>query len=118
MPAKTALFDTSWELEYLSGPRIALSGLFPDKRPRLTFNSITNEVSGNSGCNGYASAFILRGNALSFGTPGPTTMMYCGEGEGLFLSSLEKIDTYAIDGEGRLQLSAGDVVMMRFAPSN
>ncbi len=90
MNTKNSLFDTTWELEYLSGPRIAFAGLFPDKRPRLTFQQESGTVTGDSGCNGYSAEYRLLENGLSFGTPGPTTMMYCGEGEGFFLRTLNR----------------------------
>ena len=53
------LYGTTWELEYISGPRIAFDGLFPDKKPQLTFDKETNKATGNNGCNGYASEFTL-----------------------------------------------------------
>lgn len=83
--ANDALFNGAWELEYLSGPRIAFNGLYPDKKPKITFNKTTNSVSGNNSCNGYSADYRLDGNEISFGEPGPTTMMYCGEGENFFL---------------------------------
>ena len=116
MPTDEALFGTTWELEYLSGPRIAFTGLFPDKRPRITFDPTTKLVQGNSGCNGYSAPYTLAGDTLTFGEPGPTTMMYCGEGEGFFLRTLQQIESYQIDESGNLLLLLGDVPMMRFAP--
>ena len=65
------LFDTLWELEYLSGPRIAFQGLFPDKKPQITFNPTTQKVEGNSGCNGYSADYTLNGDNLSSGRTGP-----------------------------------------------
>lgn len=39
----TALSGNNWELEYLSGPRIAFNGLYPDKKPTITFNATTKK---------------------------------------------------------------------------
>ena len=104
----------NWELDYLSGPRIAFEGLFPDKKPQIKFNQTTRKVEGNSGCNGYAAKYTLDGNNISFGEPDPTTMMYCGEGERFFLNTMGKINNYAIDEDGKLNLMIDDVSMMRF----
>ena len=40
------LYGTTWELEYISGPRIAFEGLFPEKKPQITFDQETQKVSG------------------------------------------------------------------------
>ena len=45
------LFGTTWELEYISGPRIAFEGLYPNKKPQLTFDEKETKVYGNNGCN-------------------------------------------------------------------
>lgn len=111
----SALYNTEWELNFISGPRIAFNGLYPDKKPQISFDQQSERVSGTSSCNGYQAAYTLEGNRISFGEPGPTTMMYCGEGEGQFLNMMKKIDGYAIEG-GQLILLKGDVPMMRFAP--
>ncbi|MCB0747468.1 MAG: META domain-containing protein, partial [Ignavibacteriae bacterium] len=57
-----ALYGTTWELDYLSGPRIAFDGLFSDKKPQLEFNREEGIVTGNSGCNGYSAQFKVDGN--------------------------------------------------------
>lgn len=109
------LYNTSWELEYISGPRIAFEGLYPDKKPFLKFDEATKQVSGNAGCNGYSAPYTLKGNALTFGEQGPTTMMFCeGGGEQTFLQMIKKINAYSIDKDGKLNLLLGDVPMMRF----
>ncbi len=109
-----ALYNTTWELEHISGPRIAFEGLFPNKKPQITFNKETQKAEGNNGCNGYSADFNLNGEAISFGEPGPTTMMYCGEGEQVFLNTIKKIKKYNVDAEGKLNLMIDDVPMMRF----
>jgi heat shock protein HslJ len=108
------LFDTKWELDFLSGPRIAFDGLFPKLKPQITFNKSTSKAEGNGGCNGYAAVFTLDGSNISFGIPDPTTMMYCGEGETFFLNIIKKVNKYKIDADGKLNLMIEDVPMMRF----
>jgi len=108
------LFNTAWELEYLSGSRIAFSGLYPDKKPKIAFNQETNQIEGSNSCNGYTAEYTLDGKSISFGEPGPTTMMFCGQGEQQFLSMMKKIKAYSFDADGKLNLMIGDVPMMRF----
>ncbi len=108
------LYGTAWELGYISGPRIAFEGLFPDKKPHISFNRETGEVTGNASCNGYSADYTLDGNRISFGEPGPATMMFCGEGERQFLKMMRKVDGYNFDAEGRLNLLFGEVSMLRF----
>ncbi|MCB0649499.1 MAG: META domain-containing protein [Saprospiraceae bacterium] len=108
------LFGTQWELEYLSGPKIAFEGLYPDKKPVISFNKDAKKVEGNNSCNGYTAPYTINGKSISFGEPGPTTMMYCGEGEKFFLSTMEKVNQFSLDTDGKLNLMIGDVPMMRF----
>lgn len=109
------LYDTTWELEYISGPRIAFEGLYPNKKPQITFDQKETKVFGNNGCNGYSAPYTLSGKSLTFGEPGPATLMFCdGGGEQQFLQQMKKITSYSIDKDGKLNLIQGDVPMMRF----
>ncbi len=109
------LYDATWELEYISGPRIAFEGLYPNKKPQLTFDQKETRVYGNNGCNGYSAPYTLSGKSLTFGEAGPTTMMFCeGGGEQVFLKQIKQITSYAIDKDGKLNLIQGDIPMMRF----
>ncbi len=113
---KTAdLSDATWELEYISGPRIAFDGLFPGKKPVLQFDKNTNRVSGNAGCNGYSTTYVVKDQSLTFGEQGIMTMMHCeGGGEQTFLKTIQQIDSYTIDKDGKLNLNMKDIPMMRF----
>ncbi|MCR9263771.1 MAG: META domain-containing protein [Flavobacteriaceae bacterium] len=111
--APAELFGSTWELEYISGPRIAFDGLFPNKKPQISFDQESGKVLGNDSCNGYSAEYTLDGNTISFGEPGPTTMMFCGGGERQFLTMMQKIDGFALE-EGKLNLLIGEVPMMRF----
>jgi heat shock protein HslJ len=106
--------EGTWELEYISGPRIAFKGLYPNKKPTITFDKISKKVTGNDSCNGYTADFNVVENTISFGEPGPTTMMFCGEGEKVFLNMMKKINKYSIDPDGKLNLMIDDVPVMRF----
>ncbi|MCO5936112.1 META domain-containing protein [Mucilaginibacter sp. RB4R14] len=112
------LSSATWEMEYISGTRIAFEGLYPNKKPQITFNTTTNEVNGTSSCNGYMAKYTSNGKTISFGEPGPTTMMFCeGGGEQRFLQMIKKVDNYSIDNNGKLNLNVGEVPMMRFKKS-
>ena len=111
--SEEALYGPTWELEYISGPRIAFDGLFPEKKPQIAFNKESGEVFGTDSCNGYSSNYELEGNSISFGDPGPTTMMFCGGGERQFLEMMKKIDGYTVE-DGKLNLLVGEIPMMRF----
>lgn len=113
-----ALYNTAWELDYISGPKIAFNALFPDRKPQITFNKTTGNVEGNASCNGYRAEYTLNGNNIAFGEPGPTTMMYCGEGEQTFLSTIKKVNKYRFDAKGNLVLMLDEVAMMRFKKVN
>ena len=112
--SEEALYESTWELEYLSGPRIAFEGLFANKKPQLEFNKEESKAIGNSGCNGYSAQFKVDGNTISFGEPGPSTLMYCGEGETFFRNTIKKVNRFKIDENGKLNLMLNDVPMMRF----
>ena len=115
---ENSLSNATWELEYISGPRIAFEGLYPNKKPQITFNTKTNEVTGTSSCNGYSATYTSNGKTISFGEPGPTTMMFCeGGGEQTFLQMIKKVDNYSIDNDGKLNLNSGEVPMLRFKKS-
>lgn len=108
------LYGVTWELEYISGPRIAFDGLYPEKKPQISLNKETKKVEGNNSCNGYSADYTISGDAIAFGEPGPTTMMYCGEGENVFLNMMKKINKFTIDADGKLNLLLDDIPMMRF----
>ena len=88
--------------------------MFSDKKPQLEFNREEGIVTGNSGCNGYSAQFKVDGNTISFGEPGPSTLMYCGEGETFFRNTIKKVNRFKIDENGKLNLMLDDVPMMRF----
>ncbi|ESU26599.1 DUF306 protein [Flavobacterium limnosediminis JC2902] len=107
----------SWQLNYISGPRIAFDGLYPDKKPTINFDVKENRVSGNNSCNSYSGKLNVDGNKISFkDSKMASTMMACpGQGEQVFMSTLQKIDTYSVSEDGKtLNFIMGDVAMMRF----
>ena len=109
------LSNETWELEYITGPRIAFEGLFPENKPQITFNIAKKEVSGTTGCNGFTTKYTLDGQTINFDENFPMTMRYCdGDGEQVFLKMIKEVNHYYIDYEGKLFLNKGDIPMLRF----
>ena len=113
-PVDEALYGNAWELEYITGPKIAFWALYPDRKPAFQFNAEKHLVDGQNSCNGYMAPVVIEGHTISFGEPGPTTMTYCGQGEVLFLTTIKKVNGYRITSDGFLELMMDDMVMMRF----
>jgi heat shock protein HslJ len=109
--------DGTWELNYISGPRITFEGLYPNKKPTIVFDSKENRVSGNSSCNSYTGKLSIDGNKTDFTQPMIMTKMMCedGQGEQTYMNTLQKITSYHITDDGKtLNLVSGDIAMMRF----
>lgn len=109
--------DGTWELNYISGPRIAFDGLYPNKKPSIVFDSKESRVSGNSSCNSYTGNLKVDGNKIDFTEPMVMTKMMCndGQGEQTYMNTLQKITSYSITDDGKtLNLISGDIAMMRF----
>ena len=109
--------EGNWELNYITGPRITFDGLYPNKKPTINFNVKENRVSGNSSCNSFTGKLNVTGNKIDFTQPMVMTKMMCGDGQGeqVFMNTLEKITSYDITDDGKtLNFISGDVAMMRF----
>ncbi|MEO6837248.1 MAG: META domain-containing protein [Ginsengibacter sp.] len=106
----------TWELNYISGRRIAFEGLYPDKKPTIAINVDSSQINGNTSCNVFSGKLNANGNKINFEAPMAMTMMACpGEGEKVFLETLKKITSYSLsDNNNTLTLIVGDVAMMRF----
>lgn len=103
-----------WELNYISGTRIAFNGLYPNAKPSISFDAAKNEIHGNTSCNGFSSKTTIDGNKISIAEPGPMTMRYCeGGGEKQFLDMLKKVTNYDVNNN-TLTLIQGDIAIMRF----
>ncbi|WP_027376519.1 META domain-containing protein [Kaistella palustris] len=114
MDKNQKLYHDTWELEYITGPRITFEGLFPDEKPAISFNKNTGTVTGTTGCNGYSTTYTLNGTSISFAQPGITTMRYCGDGEVVFLKTMQQITNFRLETDGKLTLLINDIPAMRF----
>jgi len=109
--------EGTWELNYISGPRIAFDGLYPNKKPTINFDLKENRVSGNSSCNNFNGKLSVTGNKIDFTQSMAMTKMMCmdGQGEQVFMSTLQKITSYDVTDNGKtLNFISGDIAMMRF----
>lgn len=102
-----------WELDYISGPKIAFEGLYPGKKPFITFNLADNKATGNSSCNNFSAAFTIEGSNIRFNDPVSTRMACPGAGETTFFNTLKTVTKYNISGN-TLNLIMGDIAVMRF----
>ena len=114
---KTASLEGTWELKYITGPKIAFDGLFPNKKPTIAFDLKENKITGNNSCNQYFGALLIDGAKINFkDAKMGMTMMACeGNGDSVYMDTLNKIESYTITDDGKtLNFLLGNVVMMRF----
>ncbi|MFV8269652.1 META domain-containing protein [Flavobacterium sp. GT2N3] len=114
---KTASLEGTWELNYVTVPSIAFDGLYPNKKPTINFDLKENRFSGDTSCNNYTGKLSVKGNTISFKGPITITKKMCldGNGESVYVSLLEKIDSYSVSEDGKiLNFIMGDIAVMRF----
>ncbi|WP_256003632.1 MULTISPECIES: META domain-containing protein [Pedobacter] len=105
----------TWELVYISGPRIAFNGLYPAKRPSIKFDISEKRFSGNTSCNSFSGTLSADDTTIDFTQPFMMTKMACpGEGEAIFVEMLRKVNRYEITADTALNFMTGDITMMRF----
>ena len=104
-----------WQLEYIMVPGRSTEGLYIHQKPLIRFDSPTKNASGSTGCNRFSGPYTCNGNQLRFDIGRLTlTRMACpGEGEGIFLDVLKKVNRYDIYDDALLFLQ-DDVVIMRW----
>lgn len=118
---KEASIEGTWELNYITGPKIAFEGLFPEKKPTIAFNLAENRVTGNNSCNQYFGALLIDGTKINFKDAkiGMTMMACNGNRDSLYMETLKKIESYTITDDGKtLNFLLGNIVMMRFSRLN
>lgn len=104
----------SWELADIPGARISVAGLYPDKKPVITFDVNDNKFVGNTSCNNFSGLLVVYGNKINFNKSMAMTKMMCqGEGETTFVDALKKIDTYTVNADNSLSLQSGGIETLR-----
>ena len=117
----TTSLEGTWELKYITGPRIAFDGLYPNSKPTIAFNLRENKITGNNSCNQYFGALIIDGAKINFeeAKMGMTMMACEGNGDSVYMDALKRIESYTITDDGKtLNLLLGNIVMMRFTHLN
>ncbi|MEJ8844142.1 META domain-containing protein [Lacibacter sp. H375] len=112
--ATTSKLEGNWELNYISGSRIAFEGLYPEKKPFIRFELGQSMISGNTSCNGFSSKYKINENAIKFDPPLSTMMACPGNGEKTFTDMLQKVNKYALSDDNTLNFLIDDVAVMRF----
>lgn len=112
--AATSKLDGNWELNYISGIRIAFDGLYAEKKPFIRFELGQSMISGNTSCNGFSSTYKMNGNSIKFAPPLSTMMACPGDGEKTFTGMLQKVNKYALSDDNTLNFLIDDVAVMRF----
>lgn len=108
--------NATWELNYISGKRIAFEGLFPGKKPQINIDIYHNRVSGNTSCNSFSGKLDMTGNRVNFNGPLAMTKMACsGEGESSFLDVLKTVNGWSMADANTLNFMMNDVLVMRFS---
>lgn len=99
----TTSLEGKWELNYITGPRIAFDGLFPNKKPTIIFDLKENRVSGNNSCNSYTGVLKMDGSKINFKDPMDVTRMMCMDvqGETTYMKTLQMVDSFNISEDGK-----------------
>lgn len=102
--------EGQWELDYLSGPRIALQWR---KKPTLNFNLAEKKISGFDGCNRMMGSFSVgENNGIRFSQIAGTMMACPDNNADFFLNQFDKITRFRIVN-GKLELLSGEGLLIR-----
>ena len=98
-----------WELQMLFA-----SASKWNKTPYLILDQKEQTFSGNSGCNTINGKFTTSGSFIAFDKNFTSTKMACADNsEKEFLSTLQKVNKYTAAND-ELELSQGEIVLMKF----
>lgn len=114
--------EGAWELAVITTPETSgnsLTELYPNKTPRLIFETKENKVYGNDGCNNLSGTYDPKAdNGIKIGDKLAATLMYCdGVADGAFMEGLKSVTKFDIQGDELLFIS-GDIVVMKFVKQN
>lgn len=112
------LVGKEWQLVAITEKVPAFQGVVPpDQVGKFTINFAKDGTyTGTADCNQMAGSYTTgASNAMTI-TPGPTTLMFCGEGsyDVLFTHALERVETYAIAND-QLTLGLKDGGQLQFS---
>jgi len=105
----------SWELQKITGTGIAFDSLYPYKKPTMNFDVANKRVSGNTSCNSFNGTLNVDSSKINFNSPMAMTRMFCsGQGENMFLSTLQKVNMWSIGKDASLDFMINDTLLMSF----
>jgi len=110
----------SWSLVYITGPRISFDGLFPDKKPFVSFDTVQQRISGHTSCNRFSGPYLREGNNISFREPLIMTRMMCAsgaQGETTFIFMLNKTSGFHVKEDTLVFSDSSDIMLMKFIRS-
>ena len=102
-----------WVLTYITGPRIAFDGLYPENKPNIIFDLENNRISGNNSCNSYGGEVMLNKGKIKIDKTFSTMMACQGIGEDTYMSMLKNIETFKVNVD-TLSFYKDEIEMMRF----
>ena len=111
-----ALENTTWVLESY-GEQRNLQAVVEGSEITAVFDSAEGKVSGSAGCNNYFAGYEIKNNELSISDAG-STMMFCGEPEGVmeqeqqYLALLGDAESFQIQDSQLRILSSDDRVLL------
>ena len=81
----------------------------------MNFDLTNKRVSGNTGCNSFNTALNSDSGKINFNAAMPMTRMFCpGQGETVFLSTLQKVNMWSIANDASLHFMKNDTLLMKF----
>ena len=112
----SAQLDGNWVMNYVLAPGRNFDSLYHDRKPTISFNLAANKFAGNSSCNNFNGPLKTSGNTISFKDPFAMTRKACpGDGEKVFLETLNMVDKFTVTNKNTLNFIAGDVAVMKFS---
>ncbi|MDJ1506186.1 lipase family protein [Xanthocytophaga agilis] len=109
-----ASLNGTWELNYISGVKIAFDSLYLNQKPAITVNTNDHTIVGNNSCNSFRGKFTIKDQTIRFPDTFVMTRMFCeGGGEQVFMDALKKMNKYTISAN-MLTFYMNEVSIMRF----
>ena len=112
--ADAATLDgTAWSVVNYNNGREAVVGLLEGTEITLNFDKA--DLNGNAGCNNYFAGYAAKGKHVIIDPPG-STMMFCGEPQGVmeqeagYLAALATAATFRIEGDQLWLRTAEDAI--------
>jgi len=104
-----------WQLNYICDHSAPFYELYPVTNcPSMIFTEGKNVVSGFSGCHEFISTVMVNNNSMVFAENAMQDTTCHGNGENIFLSTLNRVNTYAFKDDKTLVLIADDKPVMAF----